>query len=375
MISTTVSSIAYSGNNSTTTAYSIPFPFLANADISVSITNAAGTVTPLVYGTDYAVTNNVDSDGRITDGEMKTIAAYDSTNTVTLKRNTSTLQELNLVEGGKLSAEPLESALDRVTMLVQEAIRDTSHNGESNVTAAGTGLIAQTSADIFAARSITPAANSGLAIANGDGVAGNPTIDLDATTLGVITTVADADKVRVETSNGSEIITVANLLSRSWPSYKYKDISVQDFRVSGGASGVSIADGYLKFTGSATGSTQAFFTVPEDYAGGEISVKLHAYLSGGTNGDPFVMQVYAYADNGAAIGSLMNSVAEATLTHNSADCVSDEFSLGSGYTAGQHYRLFISRDSADALDTSSSLTANIKSVRLEYSAGRVTTSW
>src|SRR5262245_47693239 len=57
------------------------------------------------------------------------------------------------------------------------------------------GLVSETSADTFAKRSIAGTANR-IAVANGNGVAGNPTIDIDTayagqatiTTLGTVTT-------------------------------------------------------------------------------------------------------------------------------------------------------------------------------------------
>jgi hypothetical protein len=375
MIATEVSSIAYTGNNSTTTSYAIPFPFLDDSHIAVTFTNAAGTIASLTYLTDYTVGHSTDTDGRITSGTLLTVIAYDNTNTVSLKRSTPALQSTDFVAGGTIDPESLESAFDRVTMTAQEAVRDVTNDGTSTITATALGIPAQTVAGTFVGRTITPAANSGLSLTNGDGIAGNPTIDLDETGLTVITAVADGDLVRVETSSGSEVITVANLLARNAAHYQYREIETDRFAVEGGATGVSIADGFLKFTGTAaTAGVSAPLVVPNDYLSGVISVKLHAYLNGASASSPFVMNVSIWDDNGPAIGSIVGTVQAQTILTSATDCRSAIFDLGSSLVAGNHYVLSIERDSADAADTSSE-EAFIKSVRMEYSATRVTTSW
>jgi hypothetical protein len=68
------------------------------------------------------------------------------------------------------------------------------------VTAAADGILTRTAADTYASRTITASAvagDEGISIVNGDGVSGNPTIGLDITGLGAITTVGLTDSVVV----------------------------------------------------------------------------------------------------------------------------------------------------------------------------------
>jgi len=373
MITSSVSSIAYNGNASTSTAYAIPYPYIDEDDIIVTSTDSSGTVLTL-SASEYSITSITDSNGRNTSGELVTTTAYASTYTITIKRSTEGVQPLDLTEGGQLQPESVELALDRAVMQSTEAKRDAINGGDSNITATGTGIVAQTAADAFATRTITPAANSGLSITNGDGVAGNPTIDLDETGLTVITTVADTDKIRVETSSGSEVIEVSDLLDRSWPTYKVEEIPLTLFSASGGATGVTAGDEEIQFTTTSTVGALGSFVIPEDYSGGDISVKVHAYVFGGSPGDPFVMELAAYNNTGDSIGSIVASVIEQEMTHSDTDCRSSAFNLGDSFVAGNHYYLTVNRDTAHASDTATGIVY-VRAIRFQYQATRVTSSW
>lgn len=378
MITTSVSSISYSGNASTTTAYAFAFPLIEADDLIVTLTDAAAVVTTLASSA-YTVTPTLDANGRITGGSITTATAYASTYTVNLKRVTDGVQSLDLKEGGSLNPEAIELALDRCTMIAQEAARDAVNGGTSTITASGTGLISQTAADAFSTRTITPAAESGLSITNGDGVSGAPTIDLSSTGLTVITSAADSDQVRLETTAGSEVIEVSDLLGRSWPLYKYVDIPASEFVAGGGSSGITVADNAVKFTTSATSSAFARFVLPEDYKSGTtISFKIHSYIFGGTSGDPYVVKMFTYESNGESIGSIVTTGDSIDLTHSDTDCRSTVFPCtiksGEALAPGSHYELSLARDTADAADTASGVVY-VESVRFEYQANRISSTW
>lgn len=373
MITTTTSSISYSGNASTSTAYSIPFPFYESNDIVVTETASDGTVTTLTNGVDFTVTTVEDSNGRITSGSLTTATAYASTSTISIKRVTDKNQLLDLVSAGTINAETLETALDRLVMIAQEISRDSSIDVTTDLTTGGTGLVAQTATTTLAARTIAAAADSGLSVTNGDGVSGNPTIDYDASALSTVTTVADGDLVRVADS----VITVANFLGRSWPFYRYVDVPTMQFRITSPGSNLTASDEKLIWDSSSDQNdiARVSFVLPEDYASGDISFKLHSYLASGTGGEQYRLVLKLYDDTGDdTIGSQSGTDVEITLTHSDSDCRSEDIIIGSSLSAGNHYRLDIYRDAAHADDTTAK-DVELTSVRFQYSADRVTSSW
>lgn len=375
MIPTTASSIAYTGNASTSTAYPIPFPFLEVGHVSAFKTAADGTVTDLVYGTDFSVTGAPDLRGRFTGGSLTTTTAIPGTETITIRRTTPATQTADFVDGGRISAEALENALDKAVMIAQEAVRDSLGGGETNVEASGTGIVAQTAAGVFATRSLGVAAASGLSVTNGNGVSGNPTIDLDNSTLDAVTSWADTDVVRLETGSGSKKITVPNLLKRTV--YRTVQIPMSAAEVAGGASGITLNAQYLAFTGTATGDAILYVYLPDDFvSGGTVKVKLRSFLNGGIGSDQYRLTLAAYDNNGgsSSVGSLVSSVVSQNLNHSSSDARTGAFSL-TGMEAGKHYALFLSRDTANAWDTASSLTARVTAFVLEYPAQDKLTAW
>lgn len=377
MISTTVNSIAYSGNNSTTTPYALPFPFIDPDHITASVTDSGGTVTPLTPGTDFVASGVVDSHGRYNSGSVVTTAAVAVSSSISFKRVTPALQETDFRDGGRLSAESLELSLDRVVMVAQEAVRDATGGGETNVEASGTGLVAQTAAGIFAVRTISVEEDTGLAMTNGDGVAGNPTINLNNTLLEEVDTALSTDLVRLETSGGPVTIPIGDLIDSQYPIYRTVEIPTSQARVAGGSSGVTITDQNITFTYNSGGGVSVYFVVPEDYAGGVINFRFHAFLNSGTDGDQWVISLAARAYNqgSTSLGSEVSGSANFhTLTHNAADARTDALTIGSNLEAGKAYVLSIGRYGADALDDTT-LVGYIKSIRFQYQANRDLAGW
>ena len=375
MIQTTNSAISYTGNASTVTPYPIPFPFLDPSHITAFTTDADGVVTPLTYGTDYTVSTDSDLHGRITSGGLRTVAAVAGTETLSIRRVTPATQTADFQDGGRLSAEAIENALDKVAMVAQEAVRDALGGGETNVEVSGTGIVAQTAAATFAARAITVAANSGLSITNGDGVAGNPVIDLDNALLDAVTTAADTDTVRLETASGSKEITVPNLLKRQV--YRQFEIPISAAAVDGGSSGITLNAQYLAFTGTASGSATIVFYLPSDFVtGGTVEVKLRAFLASGIETDQYRLTLAAYDNNGGSttLGDIVSSVVAQNLTHDDDDARTEPFEL-TGLEGGKFYGLSLSRDSGNAWDTASSVTARVTSFVVQYPAQDDATGW
>lgn len=124
MISTTTSSLSYTGNASTVTSYSITFPLVdASHLVAIETVTATGVETTLTSGL-YTFTPTTDGNGRITGGSVTTDPAIAATSTIEFKRVTPKTQTLDLTSGGSFGAETLESALDKIVMIAQEVERD-----------------------------------------------------------------------------------------------------------------------------------------------------------------------------------------------------------------------------------------------------------
>lgn len=144
MISTTTSTLSYTGNASTVTAYSITFPLVDASHLVAIETETDGTVTTLGSGV-YTFTPTTDSNGRITGGSVTTDPAIPATSTIQFKRVTPKTQTLDFTAGGAFGAEALESGLDKIVMIAQEVERDLDADVVT-LTAADTALDARVTA-------------------------------------------------------------------------------------------------------------------------------------------------------------------------------------------------------------------------------------
>ncbi|MCS3423448.1 hypothetical protein M2403_002049 [Rahnella sp. BIGb0603] len=114
-VSSTQSYVEYNADG-TTTAFTIPFYFLLNSDISAMISDSSGNISEPVNGTDFTVTGAGDSGGgSITFGTVSATG-----NTILIYRNPPVTQETKYYENGKFPASSHEAALDKLTMLIQE---------------------------------------------------------------------------------------------------------------------------------------------------------------------------------------------------------------------------------------------------------------
>lgn len=107
--------VVYSGNNSTVTAYAVPFRFIDNADVEVVLIDVNGVETTLALTTDYALTG----EGQPSGGTVITVVAYDNTNQIRIRRNPSLVQTYDLAEGQANIMETLEAAMDYLMMCIQ----------------------------------------------------------------------------------------------------------------------------------------------------------------------------------------------------------------------------------------------------------------
>src|SRR6266850_6230619 len=119
MVQSEISIEIYNGNNSTTTPYPIPFYFFHDEDLLVTSINTLGTETVLQLNTDYIVTGAGNQNG----GSLKTTFQLPLNWKVRIERIVEPTQLTSYQEGDSFPAKSHEQALDKLTMLVQQALR------------------------------------------------------------------------------------------------------------------------------------------------------------------------------------------------------------------------------------------------------------
>jgi len=127
--------VSYAGDGSTT-AFSVPFLFLANADITAILRDANDVETTWVEGTDYTLTGAGDPSG----GTLTATTAPASGETLVIKRVVPLTQGTDYPEGGKFPAQAHEDALDRGTMADQQLQEQIDRAITVKATSAQTGL-------------------------------------------------------------------------------------------------------------------------------------------------------------------------------------------------------------------------------------------
>lgn len=123
-LSSTVSDATYAGNNSTVTAYPVPFRFDENSWLRVRKT-VGGVTTNLALGSDFTISGI----GSSTSASIKTVVAVPATGTVYIYRDTPQTNTFQPTLNGGVQSVPLEKEVDKLTMMAQEASRD----GESSL--------------------------------------------------------------------------------------------------------------------------------------------------------------------------------------------------------------------------------------------------
>lgn len=112
-VTSATSSISYTGSNSTTTSYAVPFVFQENAHLKAIARTSAG-VESVVTLTNHTGAGNVNG------GTVRTAVAVPATSTLTIYREVPATQTTTYAEGGDFPAASHERALDKLTYLVQQ---------------------------------------------------------------------------------------------------------------------------------------------------------------------------------------------------------------------------------------------------------------
>ena len=114
-VSSSTARVNYSGNG-VTVAFAVPFYFLSNSHLAVTLRSSTGVETPQVLNTDYTVTGA----GVLTGGTVTMTVAPASGATLVIVRDVPFTQETDLQPNDRLPAETLEQSIDKLTMITQQ---------------------------------------------------------------------------------------------------------------------------------------------------------------------------------------------------------------------------------------------------------------
>lgn len=178
-------------------AFSVPFYFLAAADLAV-VRIRSGVSATLVIVTDYTVTNA----GTNPSSAVVTMVAGLAADTVTIYRNAQELQPTNFANLAPLLPTTLTKCLDRLTMFVQQLTLATSRSFRFANTAA---VVAPLNIDLYKGKVLgfdsngvpTPVTNGG---GGGGGTFGEASISTGALTVAVTFATAFATTPKVVVS-------------------------------------------------------------------------------------------------------------------------------------------------------------------------------
>ena len=114
-VSSTQSYVEYNADG-TTTAFTIPYYFLLNSDISAMIVDNFGNISELTNSADFSVSGAGDESG----GVATFNSIFPNGYQILIYRNPPATQETKYYENGKFPAKSHEAALDKLTMLIQD---------------------------------------------------------------------------------------------------------------------------------------------------------------------------------------------------------------------------------------------------------------
>lgn len=147
--------------NGATVAFPFSFKVFAAADVRVVLTDADDVESDLVLGTNYTVALNADQDAN-PGGAVTTVATYATGYLITLTSQVQNLQPVTLTNQGGFYPKVINTALDRLTILVQQVVEQV---GRAVKTPISSGLSPdQLIADLYAVEA--NAGNSATAAAN-----------------------------------------------------------------------------------------------------------------------------------------------------------------------------------------------------------------
>lgn len=133
MLTTTITVNRYqvSGNS-----YTIGFPYWKKEEIKAKITLSDGSMQDLVLDTDYSVTTPNGNNGTLTK-----LTAWTGAAKLTIYRESSDTQDLDLIQGGKMNADTQEKGLDHAIAIIQEIQESLSRSLKTSIDEAGSDIV------------------------------------------------------------------------------------------------------------------------------------------------------------------------------------------------------------------------------------------
>lgn len=162
------------------------------------VANANGTI--VVAANDVSVSTGLAAVHTLVTGAGTTgLTVHTGANTVTARSlATANAARITVTNGDGVAGNP---TVDLATTVTGATTNGITYDNFGRITAAAdliasNGLVARTAAGTWAARSLATASSARITVTNGDGVAGNPTVDLAS---GIIGTPGPYDNVTVDT--------------------------------------------------------------------------------------------------------------------------------------------------------------------------------
>ena len=364
-LSSTTVKTTYNGDGSTA-SFATGFPFWNSSELRVILVSSSGSESVLTEGTHYSVTGGGGSSGTVaatSSGANDSVP--DAGEDLVIKSNVLDTQGTALPAGGAFPSTSVEQEMDRIVRRIQQkeeflwrvpALAEGSTFASSsgivlpdpvansvlawsssdntvlkNTTPADTiddttlGMIAQSSAGNFVARTITGTAAE-IAVADGDGIAGNPTLSFPSTMTFAGKTITDLGTVTTADINGGTVdgATIGGT-TRGAGSFTTVASSSGIFTlidINGGAIDGATIGGTTPGAGTFTtvASSSATFTAA-DINGGEITGITDLVVADGGTGVSSFTAYQVICGGSTASGSLQSVVAGSSgqvLTYNSS---------------------------------------------------------
>jgi len=187
--------------------------WICNNNGAVTVGTTAITFTQLNKGTDLSQGNGISISGNVvsvvTANSGRIVVGGSGIDLASGIVSPGTYTKLTVDTYGRVTTGATATAAD--------VGAQASSTSLTNIAAlAGNGIVAQTGANTFANRSVATASSSRITVSNGDGAAGNPTLDLAS---GVIATPGTYNQVTVDTygrvTSGTTVSSVAAVVQTS----------------------------------------------------------------------------------------------------------------------------------------------------------------